>query len=92
MEGKARFIFPVVISSMMVFMVTLVTLLVTTIGQGFPPDFFQHWAKAYFIAWPVAAGTAFLVIPTARRTTQRIVSLIEGDTAGGKDAHPDRAN
>lgn len=88
MDGKARFIFPVVISSMMVFMVTL---LVTLINLGFPPDFFEQWVKAYFIAWPVAAGTAFVAIPAARRTTQRIISLIEREEAADeRDSHSDR--
>jgi Protein of unknown function (DUF2798) len=35
------------------------------------------WLKAYFIAWPVAATTAFLIMPLARRLTDRIVGLID---------------
>jgi hypothetical protein len=30
------------------------------------------------IAWPVAATTAFFVMPPARRLTERIVALIDG--------------
>jgi hypothetical protein len=33
---------------------------------------------AYFIAWPVAAATAFFIMPSARRLTDRIVALIDG--------------
>ena len=75
MEGKARFILAAIMSSMMVFMVTLV---VTWINLGLPPDFVVQWAKAYAVAYPIAAGTAFLVMPMARRFTSRIVTLIDG--------------
>jgi hypothetical protein len=70
MEGKARFILAAVMSSMMVFMVTL---LVTYLNLGFRHDFLLQWIKAYFIAWPVAAMTAFLVMPMARRMTDGIL-------------------
>lgn len=73
MEGKARFILATIMSSMMVFMVTL---LVTCLNLGFPPDFLSHWVKAYFIAWPVAATTAFLVMPMARRATEGLLKAI----------------
>ena len=74
MEGKARFIFPVLMSSAMAFMVTL---LVTFLNLGLPPDFLVQWIKAYFIAWPVAATTAYFAMPFARRATRRIVAVIE---------------
>jgi hypothetical protein len=75
MEAKPRLILALLQSSVMVFMVTL---LVTYLNLGFDPDFLHQWVKAYFIAWPVAAITAFLVMPPARRLTERIVSLLEG--------------
>ena len=75
MDAKGRFILGVVMSSMMVFMVTL---LVTYLNLGLRQDFLLQWAKAYVIAWPVAAATAFLVMPFAQRTTQRIVAILEG--------------
>jgi hypothetical protein len=31
-----------------------------------------------FIAWPIAATTAFFIMPPARRLTDRIVALIDG--------------
>jgi len=74
MESKARYIFPVVMTAMIVFMVTL---LVTALNLGFPPDFLRHWVRAYFVTWPIAAVSAFFAIPVARRLTQRIVSAIE---------------
>ena len=75
MEGKARFILAATMSSVMVFMVTLI---VTILNLGLPPDFIVQWAKAYIVAYPIAAGTAYLIMPMARRFTTRIVTLIDG--------------
>jgi uncharacterized membrane protein len=74
MEGKAKVIFPILMSSVMVFMVTL---LVTFLNLGLPADFLLQWIKAYFIAWPVAATTAYFAMPFARRMTQALVTLID---------------
>ncbi len=73
MDAKTRFIMAAVMSSVMVFMVTL---LVTYLNLGFRSDFLMQWAKAYIIAWPVAATTGFLVMPVARRATDGILRLI----------------
>jgi hypothetical protein len=73
MDTKARFLLAAIMSAMMVFMVTL---LVTFLNLGFRADFFNQWAKAYIIAWPVAATTGFLVMPMARRATDRIMRMM----------------
>ena len=73
MDAKPRFILAALMSAMMVFMVTLV---VTYLNLGPRPDFLGYWAKAYFIAWPIAATTGFLVMPMARRATDRIITMI----------------
>jgi hypothetical protein len=75
MDAKARMILALLQSSVMVLMVTL---LVTYLNLGFDPDFLRQWVKAYFIAWPIAATTAFLIMPPARRLTERIVALMDG--------------
>jgi hypothetical protein len=77
MEGKARFILAATMSSMMVAMVTLI---VTWLNLGLRPDFILQWAKAYIIAWPIAALTGYLVMPMARRFTDRIMTLLGGAT------------
>ena len=74
MDAKSRLILALLMSSVMVFMVTL---LVTYLNLGLDPDFLRQWVKAYFIAWPIAAMTAFVVMPPARRLTDRIVALID---------------
>lgn len=75
MEGKARFILAATMSSMMVLMVTLI---VTYLNLGLRHDFLIQWAKAYIIAWPIAAVTGYLVMPMARRVTTRLVTMIDG--------------
>ena len=75
MSTTHRIILSLLMSSVMVLMVTL---LVTFLNLGLAPNFLGQWVKAYFIAWPVAAGTAFAIMPTARRLTERIVARIDG--------------
>jgi hypothetical protein len=75
MDAKPRLILALLMSSVMVAMVTF---LVTVLDLGFQSGFFTKSIKAYFIAWPFAAGTAFLIMPPARRLTDRIVGLLDG--------------
>ena len=71
MNARHRLILALLMSSVMVYMVTL---LVTFLDLGLRSDFLL---QAYFIAWPVAATTAFFIMPSARRLTHRIVGLID---------------
>jgi hypothetical protein len=73
MEGKARFIFPVLMSGVMAF---LMTALVNFLNLGFPPNFLALWLRAFVIAWPCAAIAAFIAIPLARRATTAIIRVI----------------
>ena len=75
MDGKARFI---LVTTMTAVMVLMVTLIATLINLGLPSDFLVQWMKAYFIAWPVAAATGYLVMPAARRATDAIMARISG--------------
>jgi hypothetical protein len=75
MEGKARFIFPIVGTAIIVFVVSAV---VTFFNIGWCADFLPRWLSAFLVGWPVAAVTAFAALPMARGITRRIVGLIEG--------------
>jgi hypothetical protein len=75
MEGNARFIFPVLIRAMIVFVVSGV---VTFTNIGFRPDFVPRWLKAFITGWPAAAVLAFFAVPYVRRATGAIVRLIDG--------------
>jgi hypothetical protein len=71
MSAKERFVLASAMSSVMVAMVTLVA---TWLNLGLRHDFVLQWAKAYVIAWPIAAVTGFLVMPMAQRLTIRILT------------------
>src|ERR1700747_2650791 len=70
MEGKARFVLPVVITAIIVFVVSGA---VTYFNISWRNDFVIRWWSAFAIGWPIAASTAYLAIPFARSLTQRIV-------------------
>ena len=74
MEGKARFVFPVVITAIIAFVVSGA---LTFFNIGWRNDFVIRWWSAFAIGWPIAASTAYLAIPFARRITQRIVAAFE---------------
>ncbi|MCX7295901.1 MAG: DUF2798 domain-containing protein [Hyphomicrobiales bacterium] len=75
MQLLARFILAALMTAVMVCMVTLV---VTFINLGLRADFLLQWAKAYLISWPIAAATAFVIMPAARRLTDTIMKKIGG--------------
>jgi len=75
MEGKARYIFPVMISALIVFVVSGV---VTFSNIGLRADFMPRWLKAFATGWPVAAALVFFAIPHVRRATDAIVRMIDG--------------
>jgi hypothetical protein len=77
MEGKAKVVFPIVITAIIVFIVSAV---VTFFNIGLRADFVPRWLSAFIVGWPVAAATAYLAILLARAVTQRIISVIEGTT------------
>lgn len=76
MVHVSRFILAVVMTAVMVFMVSLT---VSCVNLGLShPEFPLQWCKAYFLSWPIAALTAFLFMPAARRTTERIMTPFGG--------------
>jgi hypothetical protein len=73
MEGKAKYIFPMIITAVIVFVVSAV---VTFSNIGFRIDFVPRWLKAFITGWPVAAVTAFVAIPDVRRLTAAFERLL----------------
>jgi hypothetical protein len=73
MEGKARFIFPAILSGIMAFLMTCV---ITYLNLGAIPDFVPRWLKAFTIAWPLAYLAALIATPFARRGTALILGLL----------------
>ena len=74
MEGNARFVFPVVITAVIVFVVSWA---LTFFNIGWRNDLVIRWWSGFAIGWPIAASTAYLAMPVARCLTQRIVAAIE---------------
>jgi hypothetical protein len=61
MNNKTRLIQALLMSSVMVFMATLV---VTCLDLGPRPGFVTQWIRSYVVAWPVAAVTSYCVFPS----------------------------
>ena len=75
MEGnKANFIFPVLATGFVIFVVSSV---VTFSNIGFRPDFVHRWLSAFIVGWPVGAVTALIAFPSLRRIAAGIASAIE---------------
>ena len=74
MQGKARFIRPVIVAAIMAFLMTAV---ITFINLGMPPDFLRRWMIAYAVAWPFATVAAFIAVPLADRATRRIIGRFD---------------
>lgn len=74
MDGKAKFIFPTLITAVIVFVVSAV---VTFENIGLRDDFLARRLSAVAIGRPVGALTAFLVISPVRTAPQRLVAMIE---------------
>lgn len=74
MEGKARFIFPVIATAVIVFIVSAV---VTFSNIGFRADFVRRWLSAFIVGWPVGAVASLILFPYVRRVAVGIAGLIE---------------
>lgn len=74
MDGKARFIFLVLMTAIVVFFVSAV---VAFVNIGFRADFVRRWLSAFGIGWPVAAAIAFSALPFVRRATAFLMTPIE---------------
>ncbi len=76
MEGKAKIIFPILATGVVVFIASAA---VTFVNIGFHPDYVRRWLFAFTVGWPVAALTAFLAFPLVRRATAALVTLMDGE-------------
>jgi hypothetical protein len=75
MKGKARIIFPVLGTAIIVFVASCA---VTFANIGVRGDFVVRWLSAFLIGWPVAALTGYFAMPAVARFTEHIVAWIEG--------------
>ncbi|MDX9836855.1 MAG: DUF2798 domain-containing protein [Azoarcus sp.] len=73
MRLKPQHLQPVIMAGIMAFVMTAI---ITWLNLGFPPDYFLRWAKAFVVAWPLAAIAAFVAIPIAQRATLKILAWL----------------
>jgi hypothetical protein len=78
MQGKERYVFPVLATMVIVFVASAA---VTFVNIGLRGDFVLRWLSAFVVGWPVAAVTGFMVLPFVRRITLRLIAWIEDDGA-----------
>ncbi len=71
MDWKIRLLTAILMTFIMA---GLVTFIATLLNLGFDQGFFLQWAKAYIVAWPVAAVSGYAVMPVARRLAERLVA------------------
>lgn len=69
---RFHLVFSFIMAGMMVFLVTFV---VTAVNIGFVADFLLRWAKAFFLAYPVAVTGLYFLAPFARRITARFAEM-----------------
>jgi hypothetical protein len=74
MGDKAKFIFPILITAVIVFVVSAV---VTWANIGLRTDFVTRWLSAFILGWPVAALTAFIAIPPVRFLAGELAALLD---------------
>lgn len=56
-------------------MVSVVTFVITSVNVGWPAEFLALWARAFVVAYVVAAPVIYFLAPVVRRFTARFVNL-----------------
>ncbi|MBA2778284.1 DUF2798 domain-containing protein [Billgrantia kenyensis] len=65
---------PLVFSVLMsIYMVTLMTFVITWVNTGLGDGFLHRWWRAFYIAWPVAFALILLGAPRLQRLVGRLV-------------------
>lgn len=58
---------------MSIYMVTLMTFVITWVNTGLDGDFLSRWWRAFYIAWPIAFVLILLGAPRLQRLVGRLV-------------------
>jgi len=74
MQGKARFVFPILMGGSITFFLSAI---VTFVNVGIPADFMLRWMESWMVAWPAAAVIAFFSMSFIRRATDWIVAFLD---------------
>lgn len=65
-KSLRHFTFPLLMS---IYMVTLMTALITWLNIGFGPEFLPAWGQAFVVAWPIAFVLILLGAPKLQALT-----------------------
>jgi len=53
-------------------MSTIMSFVITVVNLGFVDNFFYKWGKAFFVGFTIALPTALVVVPIARKISDKI--------------------
>ena len=70
MERHAKYVGPIVMTFMVVF---LVTGFITWLNVGVSDDFVMRWVRGWLLGWPIAALAAITLAPLGNSITSFIV-------------------
>lgn len=59
---------------MSIYMVTLMTFVITWANTGLDGNFLSRWWRAFYIAWPIAFALILLGAPRLQRLVGRLVN------------------
>ncbi|SFQ82716.1 Protein of unknown function [Halopseudomonas formosensis] len=74
---KSRYIPLVTAFAMSLYMVSIMTFVITWVNTGMDEAFLQRWWRAFYIAWPIAFT---LILVGAPRITRAILRLKRDET------------
>lgn len=58
---------------MSIYMVTLMTFVITWVNTGLGESFTARWWRAFYIAWPIAFALILLGAPRLQRLTAKLI-------------------
>ncbi|XGA80647.1 DUF2798 domain-containing protein [Halomonas sp. CH40] len=70
----ARWVFAVLMS---IYMVTLMTFVITWANTGLAEGFLGRWWRAFYIAWPIAFALILIGAPQLQKATAKLVKKPE---------------
>ena len=66
----ARWVFAVLMS---IYMVTLMTMVITWANTGLSEGFLGRWWRAFYIAWPIAFTLILIGAPQLQKVTDKLL-------------------
>ncbi len=66
----ARYVFTTIMS---IYMVTIMTCVITLVNTGFDSGFFWRWLHSFYIAWPIAFVLILIGAPRLQSFAARLI-------------------